>query len=250
MKKIVPALFFICMTPVLSAQYNFTSSWPSKSRIGFEGGPGLISLYGNTTTEKTETGTLGYSGGIFYQYSFTPMVHPDSTGKSTFHSGLKTGVYLDRKGDVVTPTSLANGGMPVGNTTTHRNFDYITIPVLFQFMMGRNNRVKVYETFGPYVGVLVNQSTITSKPDTASIVQNDKNKYTEIDIGLCMGVGLEIPIRQQYYLHAEFRQNLGLYDINRSAIASDLSIHTSSPYLVIGFSYRFKKKKAPKVKEK
>lgn len=248
MKKFPLILLPLFLCSSLAAQYNYAGKWPSRFRIGVEGGPSLISFFGNVTTEKTHIGTLGFNTGIFFQYSFNQIMHPDSTAKRTIHFGLKSGIYFDRKGAITTPTSLANAGLPAGNTTIHTNMDYLTLPILVQFTMGRANKVKVYEILGPYMSVLVNQNTIREKADSGTVTTNEMALYKKVDIGLCIGLGVEIPIQQKFYINAEFRQNVGLFNINQTAFPNNTVVQTSSTSLMIGFSYRFTSKKAPKEK--
>lgn len=208
----------------------------------------LVSFFGNVTTEKTHIGNLGFNSGITLQYNFNPMVHPDSTAKNTMHFGLKTGVLFERKGALTTPASLASAGFPAGNTTIHTQLDYITMPLLFEFTMGRANRVKFYEVFGPYVAVLANQTTIRENPDSGKVSLHNPASYKRVDLGFSIGIGMEIPVQQKFYFHVEFRQNVGLFNINETAFPNDVVVQTSSTNLLMGFSYRFTRKKAPKEK--
>lgn len=233
----------------VDAQYNYAGTWPSRFRMGVEGGPGLVSFFGNVGTEKTHIGNLGFSAGVFMQYSFNPIPHPDSTAKTTIHFGLKTGFCFERKGALTTPASLISAGLPGGNTTIHTQMEYITMPILVQFTMGRANKVKFYQLLGPYVSVLVNQRTIRENPDSSTVVVNQPSGYKKIDLGLCIGLGMEIPIRQQFYIHVEFRQNVGLFNINQNAFANNVVVQNSSSNILAGFSFRFTRKKAPKEKQ-
>ena len=116
MKKLILLLFPIIFCFSSFSQYNYAGKWPSKFRIGVEGGVSLISFFGNVTTEKTHIGTVGFNSGVFIQYSFNQLLHPDSTAKTTMHFGLKSGIYFDRKGAITTPASLEAAGLPPGLT--------------------------------------------------------------------------------------------------------------------------------------
>lgn len=123
------------------------------------------------------------------------------------------------------------------------------MPILVQFTMGKANKVKFYQLLGPYVSVLVNQRTIRQNPDSNTVVINQPSGYKKIDIGLSIGLGMEIPIRQQFYIHVEFRQNVGLFNINQNAFANNVVVQNSSSSILAGFSFRFTRKKAPKEKQ-
>lgn len=256
MKKITSSLFIIFLLLLfgkagmgsLVAQYNYTTSWPSRFQIGLEGGVGRNTLFGNPILEKMDVAALGFSTGICVQYDFNEVQPPDSTTKSTIHFGFKTGIYYERKGASSTPESLIAAGYPAGNTTIRYRFDYITVPFLVKFMMGRTNRVKLYQILGPYFSVLANQSTVYQKPDSNSISYNRTTDYQKFDVGLVLGFGIEIPIQQQYYFGIELRQNLGLYNIATSTTGSNGFMQTNATNLLFSFSYRFKKNKPPKIR--
>ena len=115
-------------------------------------------------------------------------------------------------------------------------------------MMGRSNRVKLYQILGPYFSVLANQSTVYQKPDSLTATYNRTSDYQKFDLGLVLGFGIEIPIQQQYYFGVELRQNLGLYNIATAATGTNGVMQTNATNLLFSFSYRFKRNKPPKVK--
>lgn len=232
----------------MNAQFNFVDQWPSRFRIGTEGGPSMVSFFGNPTTEKSHINTLGYTAGIYLQYSFNRVLHPDSTSKTSLHFGMKTGVYFDSKGAITTPKSLSKAGLPADSATTRTIMDYITIPIMITFAMGREGRVKFYESIGPYFSVLVNQFTRRKEPNGATSGVNEIAKFNRLDVGLALGFGIEIPFKQKFYLNVEFRQNIGLFNVNQTAFPNNAIVQTNSSNLLVGFSYRFGRKKPYKEK--
>ncbi len=44
--------------------------------IGIEGSPGLTFLRGNDFIDKTQKTTIGFSGGLFYQFNFKKIISP------------------------------------------------------------------------------------------------------------------------------------------------------------------------------
>jgi hypothetical protein len=248
MKKTTTLLFFIFLFSSLLAQYNYTSQWPSRIKMGVEGGVGRNTLFGNPTNEKMNVASLGFNGGLTFEYDINQPLHPDSTVKGSIHFGIKTGIYYERKGASNTPQSLVAAGFPAGNTTIRAHFEYITIPVLVKFMMGRANRVKLYQMLGPYVSVLANQTSIHQRPDTANVVVNNTSAYKKVDIGLSLGFGIEIPVKQKFYFNVELRQNIGLLNINQTALPANANVQTNSTTLLFGFSYRFNRTKPYKEK--
>lgn len=248
MKKLKIVFFILFVTGGLHAQFNFVDRWPSRVRIGFEGGASMVSFFGNPVTEKSHINTLGYTGGVNLHYSFNPILHPDSTSKITMHFGFKTGVYFDGKGAITTPQSTNNAGLPPDSATTRTHLNYVTVPFMITFSMGREGRVKFYECIGPYFGVLVNQFTQRKEINGATTGINEISKYQRFDVGLILGFGIEIPFKQKFYLNFEFRQNIGLFNINKAAFPNGSIVQTNSSNLSVGFSYRFAKKKPYKEK--
>ena len=247
MKKTL-VIFFSVFTSLAFGQFNFTTTWPSRFRIGVEGGVGLVSQFGNPVTEKSQIIDLGYNGGVTFQWDFNPVLHPDSTTKSTIRVGLKTGVYYDRKGSVVTPKSAMNAGLPVTTSKTRTILNYITVPLLVQLSVGRENRVRCYQMLGPYFSYLQGQHVNRSAPDSGMVESYPVDYYKKLDIGIIIGIGLEIPIKQQFYINAEFRQCVGLFDINSNAQPAGEYIQTNASQFYIGFAYRFARKKPYKDK--
>lgn len=233
----------------VGAQFNYTDTWPSRWKIGVDGGPSLVTLFGNPISEKAEKGTIGGNAGIYFNYKFQPVVHPDSTTKGTVHTSFQLGVYYDRRGAFNTPSSLASAGFLPGKKSHYTNFDYLTIPILAHFMVGRGNRVKVYQTIGPYFSILLNEETRVVHEDSGTTFRNETANYHPIDIGIALSFGLEIPIQQQIFITAEARQYLGLFNINKNAFPSKGYLQHSVTQFMVGVAFRLPTHKPPRQKD-
>src|SRR5436190_2235459 len=98
-------LFFILLIGRLSfAQQNRFDG-------GIEGGPSLISLWGNETISTYNKSTIGYSAGLFLQYSFPKLI------------SFRTGIYYERKGTASNRSILAADGSVIIFVPTRSNFD-------------------------------------------------------------------------------------------------------------------------------
>lgn len=246
---IISITFVICATTLgLRSQFDYSTTWPSRWKMGFEGGPALVTLFGNPISEKAEKGTIGGNAGFYFSYKFQPVVHPDSTTKGTVHTSLQFGVYYDRRGAFNTPSSLESAGFLPGKKSHYTNFDYLTIPILAHFMVGRGNRVKVYQTIGPYFSILLNEETRVEDVDNGITFKNETANYYPIDIGIALSFGLEIPITQQIFINAEARQYLGLFNINKKAFPSHGYLQHSVTQFMVGVSFRLPTNKAPKLR--
>lgn len=238
----------IASVGVVFSQFDYATTWPSRWKIGIDGGPSLITLFGNPISEKAEKGTIGGQAGFYFNYKFQNVVHPDSTTKSSIHSSLQFGIYYDRRGAFNTPQSLESAGFLPGNKSHYTNFDYLTIPILAHFMVGRGNRVKVYQTIGPYFSILLNEETRIEHVDSGTSFRNETSNYHPIDIGIALSFGLEIPIQQQFFITVEARQYLGLFNINKNGFPKGGYLQHSVTQFMAGIAFRLPTKKTPRTK--
>lgn len=197
----------------------------SKFDIGVEGGPSLIFLRGDDLNEKLYKPNIGYSGGLFFQYNFKKIV------------SLRTNISYERKGAVLNAQLVEPEANIIGEVTSQTNFDYLTLPLLVRGTFGR--KVHFFLNTGPYFGFLTKQTFIikdtknpTKKIDNTSFL--DKR----FDIGITTGIGLSIPIKTNFLISFETRNNLGLYNTSAFPIAKDLPVKTNSTNFLLGFAYK------------
>ncbi len=244
MKKIFLTLSFICLILYTKGQ-AFTWYKSDRFRIGAETGPSLIFLFGNPIMEQMNRPTVGFMGGFTFQYNITNQ--PDQS----LHLSLNTGLYFERKGAIATPQSLQSVGFQFGNTTIYSNFEYLTLPILFKIglekkrdpLKGRKVNPRFYLNAGPYFGILLSQTFVFENPDSLRIIQENTMNDKRLDIGISVGLGIELPITRRCFLTFEVRNNLGLYNISAVPVSGDGTIQTNSTNFIFGFSYWIIKKR-------
>lgn len=199
----------------------------NKFDIGIEGSPSLVYLKGLNIYDFEPT--LGFSGGISFQYNFPEII------------SIRTNVSLERKGAIFRRTLTDI----MGNTqeqVQHSNFNYITFPILIKASLGKN--VKYFITAGAFGGYLLNaeldfdiQVTTNSGNHSPFDVTED---YKRLDFGITTGLGTAVPIGEKILLSFEIRNNTGIYTINKIIEDDNYPpIKTSSTNFLIGFSYKF-----------
>ncbi len=181
--------FLFCS--VLNAQTN-------KFEIGVEVSPSFTFLKGNDFIEKMYNGTLGYSGGISFQYNWGKRI------------ALRTNIAYERKGGEGEFEFTDNYGASIGKGVVNLNFDYLTIPVLVRFTFGK--RTKYFINGGSYFGYLINQ-TLVFKGANSNGESNNTASYNSLDAGISLGTGIQYPINEKLFLSSEIRGNIGLYNI-------------------------------------
>src|SRR6478609_1706670 len=112
---------FWLLIAVVFSFYNQLFAQASKIEIGVEASPSITFLKGSNFIEKMFNSTVGYSGGISFQYNFGSKI------------ALRTNITLERKGGAGEGEFTDNYGASLGKATISMNFDYLTIPVLVRF---------------------------------------------------------------------------------------------------------------------
>lgn len=198
----------------------------NKFELGIEGGPSLTYLRGNEVLKEINDPTIGFSGGVTFQYNFPKIV------------SLRTNVSFERKGSVVKSNFTDANGNPMGEFKVYTNFEYLTLPVLARVSFGK--KFKFFTNVGPYFGFLIKQTFVTEETDqfqggTSDNTENDKR----FDVGLSGGIGGSLTVKGKFVITLEARHNLGLYNVSKVPVANDGSILTNSTNLLIGFAYGF-----------
>ena len=193
--------------------------------IGFEGGPSLISLHGNDMIESYKDLSLGFSGGLTFQYNFSKLI------------SLRTNISFERKGLTTKSQATDEYGNPIGELTFHSNFNYLTLPLLCRLTFGK--KINFYVNAGPYLGYLLKQKNITEAFGEYPKTETDNiDNFERLDFGLTTGLGMNFPIQEKLLLSVEIRNNLGLTNISSLPVVNDGSIKTNSTNLLIGIAYR------------
>lgn len=217
------ALFFLAsLLPVL------TFAQAGKSALGIESGPSLISLRGNPANDSINDPTIGFAGGIFFQYNL-PKVF-----------SIRTNIIFERKGAVASGEILVtddDGNIKgVSKYKVHTNFDYLSTSVLLRATFGK--KVRYFVNAGPYFGYLT-KLTFSAKysdffPDSTIV---DSNFTKRFDTGVVAGLGISVPVTKKISISCELRNNLGLFDLSKSSNMGGLK--TNSTNLLLSSAYMF-----------
>src|ERR1035437_7314797 len=218
MKNIIFLLLTIALTTKGFGQQT-------KLNIGLEGGPSLIFLNGNATEKNNSGLTVGYSGGIAFQYNFGSLF------------SIRTNVDYERKGAYATITISD----PYGNKNTgknHLNLNYLTAPILLRASFG--NKGNILFNAGVFFGYLINQTTsFQSSAHSYNYSSTDNtSNYKSFDTGLSAGLGFSIPIYRHFLFSFEARNNTGILNIEKPVANSNPVLRTNSTNLLLGIVYK------------
>ena len=217
MTRLKILLLTISLTSPVFGQQN-------KLDIGIEGGPSLTSIRGNKMFKKYNHPTLGYSGGLSFQFNFPKKF------------SVRTGFAYERKGSVHTiPFTDAYGNTTVQGKN-YSNFDYLVFPVLLHATLGKS--MKFFVNSGLFFSYLLKQTFTWQSSyfpkQTGDNTSNDKR----FDTGLALGLGFSTPIKDKFSITCEIRNNLGLYNVSAIPVFENGTIKTNSTNLLCGFAYK------------
>jgi len=216
-KSIVFGLLILTVGETTYGQTN-------KFDIGVEGSPSLTFLRGNDFIDNNHKPTIGFYGGLFFQYNFKKVV------------SLRTNIAFERKGSILKSEATDINGNPLGEITTNTNFDYLTFPILARATFGK--KVQYFINAGPYFGYLIKQ-TFVSKGDNIPTTTSDNTSLDKrFDTGISTGLGLSVPIKTNFAFSFEVRNNLGLYNVSAVPIVNNGTIKTNSTNFLLGFTYK------------
>ena len=105
-------------------------------------------------------------------------------------------------------------GARVNNRTNEINLNYLQIPLLATFFLGRpGNSVRPKLFLGPTANFLLN----VHDKDGNSLNGDTRNRnYYPFDLGLMGGAGLNCLVNQKIWLNFDVRYGVGLLDVSRS----------------------------------
>lgn len=205
---------FIIYSTTCQAQVN-------KFNIGIEGGPSIIFMRGNEIIKSYQKASIGYSGGIFFQYNFKKIL------------SLRTSISYERKGSVSSKDYFYIVGASFTNTPIKNNFKYLSMPILLRATFGKG--LQYFVNAGPYFGYLIQQNFTSEELPT----RDNTSVYKRLDLGLSLGLGLIVPIRKKFSFSFEVRNNLGLFDTSDAPVYGGGTIKTNSTVALLGFAYKF-----------
>ena len=201
----------------------------NKFEIGVETGPGIFSMRSNSYSNLNYNATLGFLGGFYFQSNISKII------------SVRTIVAYERKGYMTTGAVTDQFGNNTGDYKVLYNFDYITIPILLRATFGE--KIKFFGNAGPYLGYLIKETIAIEMAgqSTTSMSYSPGIRYQFSDAGISFGAGISIPVKQQFAVSFEVRDNLGLYTISNPVYYSfNYSlIKTNSTNFLIGIAYQF-----------
>jgi hypothetical protein len=212
---------------VLALTFGSASAQTNKFDIGIEGGPSLVFLHGNEMLGESNHPTTGVSAGAFFQYNFKKIL------------SLRTNLSFERKGSFTRYESTDYMGIPIEDVTINSRFDYLTLPLLVRATFGK--KVQFFINTGPYIGFLIQLSTITKGGLCPTKKGNSTSLMKRFDAGLTTGIGLAVPFKQKFAFTFEARNNMGLVNISAVPVYKNGSILTNSTNFMFGFTYRLGK---------
>ena len=216
---------------------GFLNGQSNTNDIGIEGGPGISIIHAKTGMYSNSKFSIGGVSGVFYQYNFNKIF------------SLKTAISYERKG---TRLESKSDQLPSGDLIY--NFDYLSLPVLFKVSSGQ--KIKFFANAGPCFSYLLNQSLYV-KPKTGKTYKlgNETNNYKSYDIGIILGLGMSVPIYEQFLISLEIRDNYGLMSLRDNYNEPDafgyietdagqkFIAYANSASLILGFAYRFRNRR-------
>lgn len=95
--------------------------------------------------------------------------------------------------------------------------------------------MKFFVNAGPYAGFLLSRKRKwISDHETINLTSNTSS-YQRFDFGIAGGIGISIPIKEFWMVHAEVRNYFGLQDITD---AGAFTAYTNTTDLRIGIAYK------------
>lgn len=189
---------------------------------GIEGGPNLntFRMSGNPFF-SIEPAVYG-SGGFIFQYNTKKIL------------SFKTGFSFQRKGYQIKDLFFTdNMGNYTGSGKIVATLDYITLPLLVKASFGK--KTQFFINAGPYAGFLLNGKSRAFNGNKVVDEDNFTGDVNRFDFGVTGGIGIAVPIKESWRIHAEVRNYFGLMDLDESAF-SDL--YTNTTDLRLGVVYR------------
>lgn len=102
------------------------------------------------------------------------------------------------------------------NSDTKLHLNYVEVPILLRLFFNREGNVRPNAFVGPSFGFLAGAQSKVGNGDYESI-NNYKDSYNNFDLGLGVGLGVNIKVAPEMYLIFDARYTHGLSDISKSA---------------------------------
>jgi len=196
--KVVMSLIFLSATLILNAQ---------KMNYGIQAGSNFAVQSQIGDYYNNEDIRIGWHAGVYAKYSLINKI------------AIQAEVNYDQLGSK--------------SSTNKNKFDYINIPVLFNYSIGKSDLTALtFDLYtGPYAGFLINAKNVlsTQETETTTDLKQNTNKITG---GAILGFGLRYPVREQKILF-DIRLGLGLAPYDKNSNVS------KNKYVSLSLGYQF-----------
>ncbi|MBC7867951.1 MAG: PorT family protein [Gloeobacteraceae cyanobacterium ES-bin-316] len=218
----------VLLLSICILSFLYSPAQNKKITYGFLGGINFNSAHGSGIDKDRCSILRGINAGSFVKLT---------TSKNF---ALRAGVEYDELGysyrDLSFETSAGNG-LVRGDLFVERN--YLNFPVSGEYSFG--NKTRFYTNAGVFFGVLLNNKT-TFKPsydsENSLSFRSNAALLSNINYGLVVGTGVEVPIGKCLKAGFSLQNKLGLKNINKSgSSAAETTIKTNA--VSIGCSIGF-----------
>lgn len=217
MKKILFLILFI-------SNFSFSQSKKGFVQYGALAGVSFVNLYGNPFIET------------FLKSSTRVVAGPSVYYPLSNHWAVKSNLFYESKGAGGIMPLYDKEGEPLGFFNAEIHYNYLTIPLLFDFMFGR--RLKGNLSAGPFVGVLLHQRSVFTQPITGETIEKKgTGGFYPWDGGAVFAAGLRFALNKRVTLSFESRVNFGLANIVSQPVLGSTTIYTLATQHLLGFYY-------------
>jgi len=234
MKYIFLSVLLFCYTGKSFAQI-------SKQEIGSEVGIVAAEVSGIQPPNNVIP-NYGISVSIVGQYNFTDLFSIKS-GLGFVEKGYATTQVLYLQSNIDPKTGFTGNS---GNINNYYPTSYIELPILAKATFGK--KIKFFANAGPYFGLLLiameNVSVNETNQPPKSFSNNVTEYYKRVDMGICFGAGVEMPVKDKILLSLELRYDQGLMNVANTPPNNVPGVFGSQPVvngafsLLLGFRYR------------
>ncbi len=193
----------------------------SKWTIGLEGGPALSSLRGNDVISDMHMPRLALFAGPTLQYTINPKF------------SIKTGLAYELKGSMIEFILYDAIGQALGTQNVFMDYQYLTIPLLCRYHIGKIKSVQGFINAGPYASYLLSAEQRFPGNET-----DLNSSHYDVDMGFVAGAGAVIPLNSKWSLSAEVRNQLGLTNISKMTMVNNGALKHNSLQMLFGLQYQ------------
>ena len=181
--------------------------------------------------------TFGIKGGMNVSSLSNDAGLDDSKSKIGFNAGVFMNAPLAESFSIQPEVLYSQYGSKAesGNTSTSLKFDYITVPVMFQY----NATPEFYLEAGPEFGFLVSaksKNTVSNGNGSGSDTNElNKDNFNGFNFGLGLGLGFDIT--KNFGVNA--RYTAGFSDVTKPESDPSTDAKNRNNNFQVGLSYKF-----------